>query len=197
MILRPAAALSVLAAALPIAALLTAAPAAAQEAPAAPSLAEVLASQSGEWTGTLEYRDYQADSWFGLPMRVRVTDGGDGVTWIRTADFDDGPNVGVVRITTVTMLGEDGSTEYAVGFRKGRVPEVSSARLTLAAWADATHWTILAEETATDDDRPALIRETIVRSGDRLTTLKEVDFTDDTAEAWLVRNRSMLERVGE
>ncbi|MCR2832888.1 hypothetical protein [Parerythrobacter lacustris] len=177
-----------------LAALFTA-PTAAQDAPAAPPLAEVLASQVGEWTGTLEYRDYQADRWFGLPMRVTVADGGDGVTMIRTADFDDGLRVGVVRITTVTMLGEDGSTEYSVGFRKGRVPEVSSARLTLAAWSDDAHWTILAEETATDDDRPALIRETIVRDGARLTTLKEVDFTDDDAAEWLVRNRSTLDRV--
>lgn len=191
---RPAA----LAAALASAAVLFAAPATAQDAPAAapPPLAEVIASQAGEWTGTLEYRDYQADRWFGLPMRVTVADGGDGVTMIRTADFDDGPNVGVVRITTVAMLGEDGFTEYSVGFRKGRVPEVSSARLTLAAWSDDAHWTILAEETATDDDRPALIRETIVRDGARLTTLKEVDFTDDDGEQWLVRNRSTLDLVG-
>ena len=57
----------------------------------------MIASQVGEWTGKLEYRDYQADRWFGLPMRVSVTDGGDGVTQIRVADFDDGPRVGVVR----------------------------------------------------------------------------------------------------
>lgn len=176
---------------------LAAAPAAADEPAAPPPLAEILATQAGEWTGKLEYRDYQADKWFGLPMRVSIADGGDGVTQIRVADFDDGPRVGVVRITTISMLGADGSTEYSTGFRKGRVPAVSTARLSLAEWRDAEHWTVIAEEEATDDDRPALIRSTTVRDGDRLTTLKEVDFTDDENEEWLVRNRSTLGRAGE
>lgn len=179
------------------AAFVFAAPAVADDHSAMPTLAEVIASQTGDWSGKLEYRDYQADSWFGLPMRVSIADGGDGVTQIRTADFDDGPRVGVVRITSVSMLGgEGGATEYSVGFRKGRTPEVSTARLTLTQWRDPAHWTILAEEEATDDDRPALIRSTTVRDGATLTTLKEVDFTDDEGEEWLVRNRSTLEKVG-
>lgn len=178
--------------------ILAAAPAAAEEPDAPPPLSEILATQAGQWTGKLEYRDYQADQWFGLPMRVTITDGGDGVTQIRTADFDDGPRVGVVRITTISMLGgDDLRTEYSTGFRKGRVPAVSTARLSLAEWRDAEHWTVIAEEVATDDDRPALIRSTTVRDGDRLTTLKEVDFTDDESEEWLVRNRSTLERAGD
>ena len=48
-----------------------------------------------------------------------------------------------------------------------------------------------------DDDRPALIRETTTRDGDRLVTLKEVDFTDDAADEWLQRNRTVLERVAD
>lgn len=178
------------------AAFLVTAPVAAQDAPAAPTIADAIASQRGAWSGALEYRDYQADRWFGIPMQVTIADGGDGVTQIRTADFDDGPAVGTVRITTVSMLGADGQTEYNVGFRKGRVPEVSTARLTLTAWTDPAHWTMRAEETGTDDDRPALIRSTIVRDGTALTSLKEVDFTDDDGEEWLVRNRSTLERTG-
>ena len=53
-------------------------------------LAAARASQVGSWTGKLEYRDYQADKWFGLPVAVTVSDGGDGVTQLRVADFDDG-----------------------------------------------------------------------------------------------------------
>ena len=190
MILRPSAVLAaLLAAAVPAVAAPPAGP------PIAPSVADAIASQTGAWRGSLEYRDYQADRWFGIPMAVTITDGGDGVTQIRTADFDDGPKVGIVRITTMSMLGADGTTEYSTAFRKGRVPELSSAQLTLTAWRDPAHWSMRAEERAADDDRPALIRTTFTRDGDTLTSLKEVDFTDDTAEEWLVRNRTTLERA--
>ena len=150
----------------------------------------------GHWTGKLEYRDYQANQWFGLPVKIDIRDGGDGVTLIRTADFDDGPQTGIVRITTVSML--DGANETSATFRKGRKPELGTAALALApASRDATHWTFVETETATDDDRPATLRLTTVRDGDHLVTLKEVDFTDDKAETWLQRNRTTLDRVAD
>ena len=165
----------------------TAAPAA-----AAPTLAAVLASQVGTWTGKLEYRDYQADKWFGLPVTVTVRDGGDGVTLVRTADYDDGPRVGIVRITSMAMLGQDGTSEYSVSFRKGRTPELATAKLALTAFTDLAHWTVVATEAGSDDNRPATIRITTTRDGDRLTALKEVDFSDDAESTWLVRNRTVL-----
>ena len=150
----------------------------------------------GQWRGKLEYRDYQADKWFGLPVEVSVRDGGDGVTLIRTADFDDGPTTGIVRITSVSML--DGAAETTATFRKARKPELSTFILALApASKDATHWTLIETATATDNDRPATLRLTTVRDGEKMVTLKEVDFTDDTKTEWLVRNRTTLERVGE
>ena len=183
---------------------LLAAVALAMQAPAPAPLTVAQARQSlvGEWRGKLEYRDYQADKWFGLPVKVLVRDGGDGVTLIRTADFDDGPpNLltkapGIVRITSVSLL--DGANETTATFRKGRKPELETAALTLgAASKDATHWTLVETEQATDDDRPATIRLTTVREGGKLVTLKEVDFADDTKSEWLVRNRTTLERVAE
>ena len=150
----------------------------------------------GQWQGKLEYRDYQADKWFGLPVEVSVRDGGDGVTLIRTADFDDGPQTGIVRITSVSML--DGAAETTATFRKARKPELSTATLALgAASKDSTHWTLIETATATDNNRPATLRLTTVRDGGKMVTLKEVDFTDDTKAEWLVRNRTTLERVGE
>lgn len=160
------------------------------------TLAQARQSLVGQWQGKLEYRDYQADRWFGLPVKVRVSDGGDGVTLIRVSDFDDGPRVGNVRITSVSML--DGASETTATFRKGRKPELAAATLALApASRDATHWTLIETATATDDDRPATIRLTTTRDGAKLVTLKEVDFTDDMKAEWLVRNRTTLERVGE
>lgn len=154
-------------------------------------------AQVGRWEGKLEYRDYQADKWFGLPVKVTVRDGGDGVTQIRVADFDDGPTAGIVRITSVAMLGKDGTTEYTGTFRKGRAAELGSAQLALAAGADAAHWTLVSTESGSDDDRPARIRVTTTRDGDTLVALKEVDFADDAGETWLVRNRETLRRVGD
>ena len=178
-------------------ALLAAAALAAQApAPAPLTVAQARQSLVGEWRGKLEYRDYQADKWFGLPVKVEVRDGGDGVTLIRTADFDDGPKTGIVRITTVSIL--DGTTETTATFRKGRKPELETAALTLAATSkDATHWTLIETAIATDDDRPAMLRLTTVRDGGKLVTLKEVDFSDDAKAEWLVRNRTTLERAGE
>lgn len=160
------------------------------------NLATAIASQVGTWEGELQYRDYQADKWFGLPVKVEIRDGGDGVTQVRVADFDDGPRVGNVRITSVTMLGKDGTTAFTGTFRKGRDAELSSAKLTLAGAADAAHWTIVSDEQSTDDDRPARIRVTTVRDGDMLTATKEVDFTDDAKQEWLQRNREVLKRAG-
>jgi hypothetical protein len=160
------------------------------------TLSDALQSQLGEWSGSLEYRDYSADRWFGLPVKVSIRDGGDGVTQVRVADFDDGPKVGIVRITTISMIGEDRKTEYSSSFRKGQMPEVSSTRLTLTRATDAAHWTIISESEDRDDDRPARIRVTLTRDGDRMTSLKEVDFSDDKSESWLQRNRQTLTRIG-
>jgi len=158
----------------------------------APVIAEARSSLIGHWTGKLEYRDYQADKWFGLAVRVEVRDGGDGVTLIRTSDYDDGPKAGNVRITTVSMLAADGAHESSATFRKGRAVELQTAVLTLTAHSDATHWTLVETIAGTDDDRPATLRLTTTRDGASLMTLKEVDFTDDAKAEWLARNRTTL-----
>lgn len=184
--MRPAFAAAVLAALAP--------PAAAQDAPAV-TLAEARASTAGAWTGELQYLDYQSGEWRGIPVTVTVTLEGDGNTLTRRAAFDDGPRVGLVHISSLAMLDKDGATEYSTAFRAGRVPELGSDTLALAAATDAEHWTILATRDAEDDDRPARIRETTTRDGARLVTLKEVDFLDEPGEQWFSRNRTVLEQM--
>ncbi len=179
--------------ALPLAFLVSAIPLSA-EVPVA-DLTSAITSQLGAWAGKLEYRDYQADKWFGIPLSVKIADGGDGVTQIRTSDFDDGPRAGIVRITTITMMDKDGTTEHVATFRKGRKPDLSSAALTLDRATDATHWTLIANSISTDANRPARIRVTTIRDGDEMSSMKEVDFTDDAVETWLQRNRTVLRRV--
>lgn len=160
-----------------------------------PDLSAARASQVGRWEGRLEYRDYQSNRWEGIPVRVEIRDGGDGVTQIRTADFDDGPKVGNVRITSVSMIGKDGKTEFSADFRDGREPGLTSATLSLTHATDATHWTIVSETRSTDDDRPARLRVTTNRDGANMVALKEVDFLDDAGESWVQRNRETLKRL--
>lgn len=161
----------------------------------APDIAAARSSLVGRWQGSLEYRDYQEDKWFGLPVKVEVREGGDGVTLIRTADYDDGPKTGNVRITTVAMLAADGQHESSATFRKGREVELETAMLRLTAGRDATHWTLVETIDGRDDDRPATIRLTTTRDGASLVTVKEVDFSDDARVDWLSRNRTTLTAV--
>ncbi len=152
-------------------------------------------SLAGQWAGSLEYRDYSADKWFGIPVKSIIEDQGDGATIIRKSDFDDGPKIGNVRITSVELYDSAKGMVTTGTFRKGRVPELANYNVRLSGEPkDATHWTTIEETEGRDDDRPARIRVTTVRDGDALETLKEVDFLDDKKAEWLARNRTKLTR---
>lgn len=172
-------------------------PAAAENVAPALTAAAARASLAGEWTGELQYRDYQSGEWQGIPFTTTIAMVGDGVTQIRTSAYDDGPKAGTVWITTVSLLGKDGTTEYAGTYRAGRPAEYEVSRLRIEVGTAPAHWVLVSETEATDDDRPAHIREVTTRDGDVVTTVKEVDFTDDAKNEWLVRNRTVLKRVGK
>ena len=159
-----------------------------------PTLATIRAGLVGSWTGKLEYRDYKADRWFGLPVRVSVEMMRDGVTMISHADYDDGPKAGVVTITTVALLDPAKATEESASFRKGRATDLSTATLRIVRADAPDRWVMEALTDGRDDDRPARIRETTTRNGGTIVTLKEVDFQDDTGVVWLTRNRRTLTR---
>ena len=172
-----------------------------QEKQATFTIADTRTALAGRWQGKLEYRDYQANQWFGIPVTVEVELVNDNATVIRKASFDDGDS-GTVYITIVSMLAPDGKTEYVGSFRADRPAELGNFSVRLAdtrngGVIDATHWTVVAETDGKDDNRPAKIRETTTRNGQKLVTLKEVDFSDDEKEEWLQRNRSVMEKVGK
>ncbi len=153
-------------------------------------------AMAAPWEGKLEYLDYSSKKWFGIPVKINIEDQGDGVTLTRKADFDDGPTVGNVRITSVEIYDPAKKTITIGSFRKGRTPElmVYDARFSVPP-VDATHWTIVEELNAKDANRPARLRLTTVRDGDTLQTLKEVDFQDDDKIEWMQRNRTTLRLV--
>lgn len=170
------------------------APAPAQLPPQAVTPTSIRAATAGSWTGKLEYRDYQTDRWFGLPVQVSIEIMRDGLTIIRHADFDDGPKTGIVTITSIALLDPATNRETSASFRKGRGTELDTATLRLTRAEALDRWTLEETHDGKDDDRPARIRETTQRDGATMVTLKEVDFLDDTGEAWLTRNRTTLTR---
>jgi hypothetical protein len=74
----------------------------------------------GHWRGALEYRDYQSNQAFELPMDTAIANGPDGVTVTRVTSFDDGPKAGLVYITTVSLFDATGGQATSGMFRKGR-----------------------------------------------------------------------------
>ena len=175
----------------PILFLAAAGPATAQPAPV--DVAAARASLVGQWEGSLEYLDYSANKWFGIPVRTLVEDQGDGVTMIRKSDFDDGPTVGNVRITSAELYDPAAGTITTATFRKGRKVEVNSYNTWIEGTPiDATHWTMVEETLGMDDNRPATLRMTTTREGDKIETVKKIDFQDDNKAEWITRNRTRL-----
>ena len=171
-----------------------AAPAFAQ--PASVDIAAARTAMTGTWSGKLEYLDYGANKWFGIPVKTQIEDQGDGVTMIRKSDFDDGPKVGNVRITTIELFDPAAATVTAGTYRKGRSVDIFTYAVRFDGTpADATHWTMVEEALGKDDDRPAILRLTTTRDGDSIETVKQIDFQDDDKAEWITRNRTRLSRI--
>ncbi|MCA1934041.1 MAG: hypothetical protein LDL37_01225 [Asticcacaulis sp.] len=156
---------------------------------------QALLSLEGEWTGALEYRDYQSDKWFALPVSRTVKMLEDKTTVLETSRYDDGPKTGIVYIYGLSAFEPDGRTLASASFRKGKPASEDRETVSLAKGATAENWTLYFDSTATDDDRPARIRVTMTYKDNAYTTLKEIDFTDDATETWITRNRSHMKRV--
>jgi hypothetical protein len=159
-------------------------------------VATARASLIGKWEGSLEYLDYTANEWFGIPVKTVIEDQGDGATIIRKSDFDDGPTVGNVRITSVELFDAAKGSVSVGTFRKGRPAEISNYTVRMEGpAADSTRWTMIEEVLGKDNNRPALLKITTKRDGDSLESLKQVDFQDDDKAEWLSRNRTRLTLV--
>ena len=162
------------------------------------SIGALLTQTAGEWSGELQYRDYQSNQWEGLPVKVRIAVQPDGVTMIRTAEFDDGPQTGLVWITTISQIDAAGQSESYAQFRKGRAVDSGTATLALPSPArDPQHWTIVATQTRRDGNGMAQVRETTTRDGANMVTLKEVNPIGDGKDEWLPRNRLVLQQIAQ
>ena len=146
---------------------------------------------AGRWSGALEYRDYQSNRSFKLPLNTLLSTGPDGATMTRVSSFDDGPQTGLVTITTVSLFDASGMLTSAM-FRKGRAVEVWKEAARVSAFVDAAHWTLVYQRQGQDDNRAADIRITQTRRGAELTALKEVKPVDAPDSAYAFRNQTVL-----
>jgi hypothetical protein len=163
-----------------------------QAAFAAPSAAELELSLVGHWQGALEYRDYQSDGLLRLPMQTRISVGPDGATLTRLSSFDDGPQTGIVTITTVGLFDRAGTQLSSATFRKGRAVESFSDDARVTQWQDAQHWTLVYQRRGLDNNQVADIRVTQTRKGAELRAVKEVKAVDQSDSAYAFRNQTVL-----
>lgn len=160
----------------------------------APDAAALHAGLAGRWTGSLGYRDYQTDKMSEIAVKTEIRSLPDGVTVLRISEFDDGPKVGAVFITTASLHDGKAGTVSSATLRKGNPVEIETEALAVTAYADSEHWTIVAEADGSDDDKPARLRVTEVRDGTLLTATKEVQ--PKGATTWAFRNRTLLRKAG-
>jgi hypothetical protein len=157
-----------------------------------PTPATLEQSLVGHWAGALEYRDYQSGQRFELPMDTRISLGPDGATLTRLSSFDDGPQTGIVWITSVSLFDTSGRRVTTAMVRKGRAMTLTTETAETTRWTDATHWTVVAREQGMDDEKPTAIRTTLTRDGATLTALKEVKPPEAPDSAYWFRNQTVL-----
>ncbi len=166
----------------------------------APSAELIERSLAGSWKGALEYRDYQSNSKFELPVTTTISVGADNATVTRVSAFDDGPKTGMVYITTVSLFEASNSAANAPArmtqssFRKGRPVETWTENVSVQSFTDLQNWTMIYSRTGTDGNAQADIRLTSVRSGNTLTTVKEVKKPGEPDSAYAFRNQTVLKR---
>jgi hypothetical protein len=167
----------------------------------APTPAELDRALAGRWQGHLEYRDYQNDRRYQLPMQSEIEIAEDGATITRRSRFDDGPARGNVLITTVSLYDAAGRSVTAASFRRGRAVETITEEARVVQHTGATQWTAEWLRRGIDGDQPSDIRITVARRGDELRAVKEVRavravLAEGEAPApWVFRNETVLRRA--
>lgn len=161
-----------------------------------PSATELRLGLVGHWTGSLGYRDYQTNALFEIPVTTTITTPGDRATLVRQSLFDDGPDK-PVWITTVSLDDAAAGTVAATSLRAGNTLELITEAVHVAAFGDATHWTLIYSRTGEDNDASADIRITETRAGDTLLEVKEVRPAGSGDDAWRFRNQTRLTRASD
>ena len=153
----------------------------------------VIASSTGEWEGELYYLDYQSGERFSIPMRVVAEMTPDNATLVRKLTFTDPANL-VYAVNTVTV--EQDSGDLVESYFRDRQGQLLRYQIVDAAFSGEKNWQIVYEQDGIDDGRPARIRQTVKRDGDRISSRKEVRFLD-ADEEYFLRNGNELRLADE
>ena len=162
-----------------------------------PTPAELDRALAGRWAGHLEYRDYQNDRRYRLPLQAAITVADDGATLTRQSRFDDGPVKGQVLITTVSLYDAAGTQVTAASFRRGLGVETVTESASVVEHGGPTQWAAEWLRRGVDGGRPSDIRVTVTRRGDELRAVKEVRELrpeGSAAAPWVFRNETVLQR---
>jgi len=149
---------------------------------------EAFASLEGAWTGTLSYRDYGTKNLTRIPVALSMEAQPDGETLVQRFNFTD-PGFQVYATNLITV--KDGVLAGATA-RAGRAFETYEKSATVTRQVLPNQWTVVLDGETTDGNRPARVRETMVRAEGTLSVLKEVDYLDDDKKEWIFRNEITL-----
>jgi Peptidase family S41 len=129
---------------------------------------------AGDWTGTLDYRDYSADTRETLPTMMQSD--GKVLTWT----FDDGPGK-TVRTSEVWTFGASGqSLTMAAGKNAPDQWRVVESRIS----TDGSSLTIVLDGESIENGREVFARKILTRDGNRLRITKQ---TRVAGEPFLMR----------
>lgn len=130
---------------------------------------------AGDWSGTLDYRDYRADTRETLPALMQSD--GQSLAWT----FDDGP-AKTVRSTEVWALDPAGETvSISSGSKQLDLWKVVEARSS----ADGGSLTIVIDGATEENGRALIARKTLTRDGSRLRITTQ---TRAVGEPFIMRN---------
>ncbi len=143
--------------------------------PARTDSAELVAKAlAGEWSGTLDYRDYSDDTRQNLPTRM-YSDGHE-LAWT----FDDGPNK-TVRSSEAWAIDEAGR---ALTITSGRTAPDKWRVIEARVSADGSSLTIVLDGASKENGRNVIARKILTRDGNRLRITK---LTRVAGEPFLMR----------
>ncbi len=149
-----------------------------------PSAQDALGASTGTWEGELYYLDYQSGQRFGIPVRIDADVTPDGATLIRRLTYTD-PGVLVYAVNLVTV---EESGQLVEAFFRDNNAEMLRYDIDSVSYKDDSDWTVVYSQDGVDDNRPARIRHTLSRTGDLMTSSKEVRFLDTDDDEFFLRN---------
>jgi len=154
---------------------------------AAPSRAALYAALAGQWTGTLEYRDYsRPDTRVTLPTKLSIVYVPDSVAMLMHYVYDDGP--GKIVEDDDKFAANASVTSVSWGDPKSPSAQQFSVRDVPGAKSPIA---LVLQGEGRDNDKPATIRETFTISRDTLRILKE---TRETGGAFAFRHEYVMHR---